>query len=202
MWAIGDVTGIMPFTHVAKYQGRVVADGILGRPRAARYEGIPRVVFADPEIATAGLTQAEADRQGLNLASVELDLTGSLARPWTYECDPRGRLGLLADTDRRLLVGAWAVAPQAAEWIHQAAWRSEPKFPSASYSTRSPNFPPTARAISPPWKLWISNRHADSLKARACQQLLMRSRRDRCCLCLANRWPRRLRVHARRQCQI
>ena len=121
VWAIGDVTAVLPFTHVAKYQGRVVADAILGRPRPARYEGIPRVVLADPEIAGVGLTRAEADERGLRTTAVEVDLAGSLARPWTYEREPRGHLGLLADSDRRVLIGAWAVAPQAGEWIHEAA---------------------------------------------------------------------------------
>jgi dihydrolipoamide dehydrogenase len=50
-----------------------------------------------------------------------VDLPQAIARPWTYETDPRGTLGLLADRDRRVLVGAWAVAPMAGEWIHQAA---------------------------------------------------------------------------------
>ena len=121
VWALGDVTAVMPFTHVAKYQGRIVADAILGRPRPATYGGIPRVVFADPEIAAAGLTAAQADQAGLHTTAAEIDLSQSLARPWTYERDPRGHLGLLADTDRRVLVGAWAVAPQAGEWIHQAS---------------------------------------------------------------------------------
>lgn len=121
IWALGDVTGVLPFTHVAKYQGRIVADAILGRARPARYDGIPRVVFADPEIAAAGLTQAQADAQGLRTAAAEVDLAASIARPRTFEQDPRGHLGLLADLDRRVLVGAWAVAPQAGEWIHQAS---------------------------------------------------------------------------------
>jgi pyruvate/2-oxoglutarate dehydrogenase complex dihydrolipoamide dehydrogenase (E3) component len=121
VWAVGDVTGIMAFTHVAKYQARIVADAILGPPRPARYEGIPRVVFALPEIAAAGLTRAQADRAGLRTTSAEVGLADAIARPWTYERDPRGRLGLLADVDRRVLVGAWAVAPQAGEWIHQAS---------------------------------------------------------------------------------
>ncbi|TQN43120.1 dihydrolipoamide dehydrogenase [Blastococcus colisei] len=121
VWALGDVTGVLPFTHVAKYQGRIVADAILGRPRAARYDGIPRVVFADPEIAAAGLTEGQAHEQGLTTVSAEVDLAQAIARPWTYERDPRGHLGLLADPDRRVLLGAWAVAPQAGEWIHQAS---------------------------------------------------------------------------------
>jgi len=98
-----------------------VADAILGRPRPARYGGIPRVIFADPEIAAVGLTARQAHEQGIDVASTEIDLAGSLARPWTYERDPRGSLGLLADRQRQVLVGAWAVAPLAGEWIHQAA---------------------------------------------------------------------------------
>lgn len=121
LWALGDVTGVAPFTHVAKYQARVAADTILGRPRKASYTGIPRVVFADPEIATVGLTRAQAEQRGLDVATVEVDLPKVLARPWTYHTDPSGSLGLLADRAAGVLVGAWAVAPLAGEWIHQAA---------------------------------------------------------------------------------
>jgi dihydrolipoamide dehydrogenase len=121
LWGVGDVTGTMAFTHVAKYQARVVAACLLGTPRTARYDGIPRVVFSDPEVAAVGLTAAEAEEQGLRTASAVVDLPSSIARPWTFERDPRGALGLLADLDRDVLVGAWAVAPHADEWIHQAA---------------------------------------------------------------------------------
>lgn len=129
VWAIGDATGLMLFTHVAKYQGRIAADAILGRPRSARYQGVPRVVFGDPEIAAVGLTGAQADRRGLNTVTAELDLAATLARPVTHERDPRGTLGLLADVDRGVLVGAWAVAPQAGEWIHQACLAIRAEIP-------------------------------------------------------------------------
>ena len=129
VWAIGDVTGIMPFTHVAKYQGRIVADAILGNPRTASYDGIPRVVFGDPEIAAAGLTKKQADQHGLKTVGTELDLASAIARPWTYEQDPRGVLGLLADADSRTLVGAWAVGPMAGEWIHQASLAIRTRIP-------------------------------------------------------------------------
>ncbi|WP_104131373.1 NAD(P)/FAD-dependent oxidoreductase [Cryobacterium sp. M91] len=129
VWAIGDVTGIMPFTHVAKYQGRIAADAILGKPHAASYGGIPRVVFGDPEIAAAGLTKEQADQHGLRTVTTELDLASAIARPWTYEQDPRGFLGLLADTDSKTLIGAWAVGPMAGEWIHHASLAIRTQIP-------------------------------------------------------------------------
>jgi len=95
--------------------GPVVADNILGRGRAASYEGIPRVVFADPEIAAVGLTAAQAAARGIDVAAAEIALADSIDRPRTYERNPRGVLGLLAARKRHVLVGAWAVSPLASE---------------------------------------------------------------------------------------
>ncbi|HZC18292.1 MAG TPA: NAD(P)/FAD-dependent oxidoreductase, partial [Rubrobacteraceae bacterium] len=120
LWAIGDVTGILLFTHVAQYQGRIVAANILGGNRKADYNGVPRVVFSDPEVAATGLTEEQARERGIDVASINLDLASAIARPVTYEREPRGHLGLVVDREERVLVGAWAVAPQAGEWIHQA----------------------------------------------------------------------------------
>ena len=120
LWAVGDVTGVLLFTHVAQYQGRIVAANILGGDRRADYSGVPRVVFSDPEVAATGLTEEEARDQGMNVASINLNLSSAIARPVTYEKEPRGNLGLVVDRDERVLVGVWAVAPQAGEWIHQA----------------------------------------------------------------------------------
>ena len=129
VWAIGDVTGVMPFTHVGMYQGRIVAADIAGRPTKADYSAIPRVVFSDPEIAAVGLTEQQAREQGIDVATSRISLPDSIARPWTYEKEPRGDLGLIADRDRQVLVGAWAVAPLAGEWIHQAALAIKTKTP-------------------------------------------------------------------------
>lgn len=122
VWVIGDASGIMPFTDVAKYQARIVCDDIGGRSARADYRAVPRVVFADPEIAAVGLTEAQARERGIDPGSARVSLADVLARPWTYEkARPRGELGLIADRERQVLVGAGIVAPLASEWIHQAA---------------------------------------------------------------------------------
>jgi pyruvate/2-oxoglutarate dehydrogenase complex dihydrolipoamide dehydrogenase (E3) component len=141
VWAIGDVTGVMPFTHVGKYQGRIVADSIAGDDVRANYDGIPRVVFSDPEVAAVGLTASQAREQGVPLLSARLKLPEEIARPWTYEHEPRGELGLLADRDREVLVGAWAVAPLASEWIHQAALAIKTQIPLAVLRDTVAQFP-------------------------------------------------------------
>ncbi len=58
LWAIGDVTGIWPLTTTGKYQGDIVAANILGEPREANYEALPRVVFTDPQAASVGAIEA------------------------------------------------------------------------------------------------------------------------------------------------
>jgi dihydrolipoamide dehydrogenase len=121
VWAIGDVTGVMPFTHVAMYQGRIVCADIAGASVQADYAAIPRVVFCDPEVAAVGLTAAQARERGLEVAGARVALADTITRAWTYERGPRGELSLLADRSRGVLVGAWAVGPLASEWIHYAA---------------------------------------------------------------------------------
>jgi pyruvate/2-oxoglutarate dehydrogenase complex dihydrolipoamide dehydrogenase (E3) component len=129
VWAIGDVTGVLQFTHVGMYQGRIAAHDIAGDDARASYNAIPRVVFSDPEIAAVGMTIAQAREKGIELASSRIQLPEAITRPWTYEQNPRGELGLLADMERQVLVGAWAVAPLAGEWIHQAALAIKTEVP-------------------------------------------------------------------------
>lgn len=147
LWACGDVTGVALFTHVATYQGRVIADNILGRDRRASYRGVPRVVFADPEIAAVGLTADQARVDGIDVAEMEVDLVEHLARPWTYEREPRGALGLLVDRGRRVVVGAWAVAPLAGEWIHQAALAIRAEIPLDVLADSIAQFPTYSEAL-------------------------------------------------------
>jgi pyruvate/2-oxoglutarate dehydrogenase complex dihydrolipoamide dehydrogenase (E3) component len=148
VWAIGDVTGIAAFTHVAKYQGRIAAMDILGHPAKADYRAVPRVTFTDPEVAAVGLTtEDEARAQGIEAAAVVIDLPTSIARPYTFQENPRGVFGIVADVERDQLVGAWAVAPLASEWIHQAVLAIRAEIPIPVLKDTIAQFPSFSEAF-------------------------------------------------------
>ncbi len=112
LWAIGDVNGVRLLTHVGKYQGEVVATNILGQPREAHYEAIPDVVYTDPQAAAVGATEAPFS------ATV---LLSQVAKTATYTHDyatSNGFLTLLSDGSH--LTGAYALGPEAGEWMQQA----------------------------------------------------------------------------------
>jgi pyruvate/2-oxoglutarate dehydrogenase complex dihydrolipoamide dehydrogenase (E3) component len=112
LWAIGDVNGLWPLTHVGKYQGEVVASNILGQPRKADYEAVPRVTYTDPQAAAVG---ASAGRFSAMVALSELAKTATYTRAYAEE---NGFLTLLSDGER--LTGAYALGPEAGEWLQQA----------------------------------------------------------------------------------
>jgi pyruvate/2-oxoglutarate dehydrogenase complex dihydrolipoamide dehydrogenase (E3) component len=141
IYAIGDVTGKLPLSHVAMYQGRIVVADILGATARADYTAIARTVFCDPEAAAVGLTEAQAREQGIDCAAVTVKLPDKIARPWTYETEPRGELSVIADRQRKVLIGAWAVAPMAGEWIHYAALAIKAEIPIAVLTDTVAQFP-------------------------------------------------------------
>ncbi len=113
LWAIGDVNGLWPLTHVGKYQGDVVAANILGEePRKANYEAVPRVVYTDPQAAAVG---AAAGRFSAMVPVRDLPKTATYTRAYA---DDNGFLTLLSDGER--LTGAYALGPEAGEWLQQA----------------------------------------------------------------------------------
>jgi pyruvate/2-oxoglutarate dehydrogenase complex dihydrolipoamide dehydrogenase (E3) component len=140
IWAVGDVTGVMPFTHVAKYQGRLAVRDMLGERVEAHYEGVPRVVFSDPEVAAAGLTAAEAGERGIELEESCVELS-DVARTETYGKELDGALNLLVDRERKVLAGAWAVGPLAGEWIHHASLAIRAEVPLDVLRDAVPQFP-------------------------------------------------------------
>jgi pyruvate/2-oxoglutarate dehydrogenase complex dihydrolipoamide dehydrogenase (E3) component len=121
VWAIGDVTGLWPLTHVGKYQGEVVAANILGEQRAANYEAVPRVTYTDPQAAAVG---GQADRFSATMRLSEVAKTATYTH--AYADDP-GFLTLLSDGER--LTGAYALGPEAGEWLQQATLAIRARVP-------------------------------------------------------------------------
>jgi len=120
LWAIGDVNGIWQLTHVGKYQARIVAANILGNPREANYDAVPRAAFTDPQAASVGATDA-AFSATVRLSEVAKAATyarGSLAS---------GFMTLLSDGHR--LTGAYALGPEAGEWLQQATLAIRARVP-------------------------------------------------------------------------
>jgi dihydrolipoamide dehydrogenase len=121
LWAIGDVNGIWQLTHVGKYQGRIVAANILGEPREANYDAVPRVVFTDPQAASVGA--AEAPFSATARVS-ELPKSATYSRAYA---EMNGFMTLLSDGER--LTGAYALGPEAGEWLQQATLAIRARVP-------------------------------------------------------------------------
>jgi len=147
VWAVGDVTGIAMFTHVAKYQGRIAALDILRKPARADYRAVPRVVFTDPELAAVGLSEQQAKEAGIDAVTATIDIPTSVARAYTYEREPTGTFSVTVDRERQVVVGAWAVAPLASEWIHTLVLAIRAEVPIAVLNDTIAQFPTFSEAF-------------------------------------------------------
>ena len=121
LWAIGDITGIWPLTHVGKYAGEIVAANILGEPREANYNAVPRVVFTDPQAAATGAGEA---RFSGTAAVSEVAKTATYTQAYA---ESGGFMTLLSDGER--LTGAYALGPEAGEWLQQATLAIRARVP-------------------------------------------------------------------------
>jgi pyruvate/2-oxoglutarate dehydrogenase complex dihydrolipoamide dehydrogenase (E3) component len=112
LWAIGDVNGIWPLTHVGEYEGDIVAANIAGDARPANYEAVPRVTYTDPQAASVGATEAEFSGTA---ALSDQPKTATYTHAYAKS---HGFMTLLSDGKR--LTGAYALGPEAGEWLQQA----------------------------------------------------------------------------------
>ena len=145
LFAVGDVNGRALLTHMGKYQGRLVADTILGREVQLRSDGVrsPRVIFTDPQVGAVGFTLEGAREAGLRVRHVDVDTSGNAGGSFVG----RGAAGtsrIIVDEDRRVIVGATITGAEVAEALHAATiavvaevsiddlWHAVPSFPTRS----------------------------------------------------------------------
>ncbi len=154
LYAVGDVNGRALLTHMGKYQARAVGDLIGARaagrePDAAKTTpwavgvGSPQVVFTDPEVAAAGLTEEEARERGIRTRVVDLPMDSAAGSGLQAE-GYQGQARLVVDEDDGVLVGATFVGQDTAELIHAATvaivgkvplttlWHAVPSYPTMS----------------------------------------------------------------------
>jgi dihydrolipoamide dehydrogenase len=133
LWAIGDVTGIWPLTHVGEYEGDVVAENIAGDARPANYEAVPRVTYTDPQAAAVGAVEAAYSATAL---VSEVPKTATYTHAYA---ESTGFLTLLSDGQR--LTGGYALGPEAGEWLQQATLAIRARVPLEVLSDTIQPFP-------------------------------------------------------------
>ncbi|MER5910384.1 NAD(P)/FAD-dependent oxidoreductase [Streptomyces sp. NPDC001982] len=151
LYAIGDVCGRALLTHMGKYQARIAGEVIAARARgssdlpssAAGHIGLPQVVFTDPEVGSAGMTEQEARDTGMDVEVAEYDLA-ALAGTYVMSAHYRGLAKLVVDRADDVVVGATFVGAGIAELVHSATtaivgripvstlWHVVPSYPTVS----------------------------------------------------------------------
>jgi dihydrolipoamide dehydrogenase len=119
IFAIGDVIGEPMLAHKASHEARVAVEAIHGRPTVFEPRAIPAVVFTDPELAWAGLTEAEADKQNRPVEVAKFPWAAS-GRATTLD-RPDGLTKLIIDPDTERILGVGIVGSGAGELIAEGA---------------------------------------------------------------------------------
>ncbi len=157
LYAVGDVNHRALLTHMGKYQARIAGDAITARskgshampvawsPYAATANNgyVPAVVFTDPQVASVGLTEAEASDRGMSVRAVEYEV-GNTAGGGLHADGYKGLAKMVVDQERLVIVGFTMVAPDAGDHLHAATiavvgevpldrlWHAVPSFPTVS----------------------------------------------------------------------
>ena len=154
LYAVGDVNNRALLTHQGKYQARAAGEAIAARHHGtalhvepwgshvatADHAAVPQVTFTDPEVASVGLTEAQARAQGLNIRAVQYEL-GHVAGASLQADGYSGRAKMVVDQDRNVIVGVTFVGQDVAEMLHAATiavvgevpidrlWHAVPAYP-------------------------------------------------------------------------
>ncbi len=157
LYAVGDVNHRVLLTHQGKYQARAAGDVIAARAGGAAvddaawgvhvatadHDCVPQVIFADPEVASVGLTSELAEKAGMSVRVVDTPI-GAVAGAALLMDGYEGTARMVVDEDRGVIVGMTFVGPAVSELLHAATvavvgqvpvgrlWHAVPSYPSVS----------------------------------------------------------------------
>ena len=142
LYAIGDVNGRAPLTHMGKYHARLAADNIAGGDARVLIDGVrsPRVVFTDPNVAAVGHTVESAQKAGLNVRHVDVPTSGTAGASF-YGREAEGTTRFVVDEDRGVLAGVTFVGPEVADFVQAATVAVVGEVPIERLAHAVPPFP-------------------------------------------------------------
>lgn len=145
--AVGDVTGIYPFTHVAAYQARIAVHNLLHEdaPKRADYRVVPWTIFTDPELARVGLTEAEARAGGYSVVTSTMSYRDQ-ARAVTTD-QREGLVKLVVDRATHGVLGGHILGPQAGELIGEVALAMQARLPVSAIAETIHPYPTMSEAL-------------------------------------------------------
>jgi pyruvate/2-oxoglutarate dehydrogenase complex dihydrolipoamide dehydrogenase (E3) component len=142
LYVVGDANGRVLLTHMGKYQARLAADRILGRPAELLSDGrtSPRVIFTEPMVAAVGHTLTSAREAGMRVRAVDRGFEANAGGSFVGH-DAPGNARLIVDEDRGVLVGATFTGVDVAESLHAATIAVVGEIPVERLRHAVPAFP-------------------------------------------------------------
>jgi pyruvate/2-oxoglutarate dehydrogenase complex dihydrolipoamide dehydrogenase (E3) component len=147
IFAVGDVTGIYPFTHVADYQARIVVHNLLNdaSPHGADYRVVPWAIFTDPEVARVGLTEEEARAGGYSVVTATHAFEDM---PRAITSDNRaGFVKLVVDRATHQVLGGHILGAHAGELVTQVSLVMQHRLPVSAIANTIHPYPTMSEAI-------------------------------------------------------
>jgi dihydrolipoamide dehydrogenase len=120
IWAAGDVNGISMLAHTAYREAEVCVNDMTDKKDRMRYSAVPSVIYTHPEVASVGLTLAEAEKRGLAVAGAKLPLSYS-GRYCAENEGGRGVCKVVVDKEHKTLLGVHMLGGTCSEMIFGAA---------------------------------------------------------------------------------
>jgi pyruvate/2-oxoglutarate dehydrogenase complex dihydrolipoamide dehydrogenase (E3) component len=145
IWAAGDATGELLFTHVGTYEAGLVVDDIGGRPRPRDYRVVPKVTYTDPEVASVGITERAAHEDGREVVTSTLAMADNERA--IVEGKPEGHVKLVADARTGELLGGHVVGEGAGELVHEIAIAISARVPVLSVGETIHAYPTLSESV-------------------------------------------------------